>query len=86
MSVVTKDLDHVSPVLALRFFFAMQVQHSLLQLVNQQLVEFYLQILVFTRIELTTFSLLVDVRGYLLILDHSGDEAVVPLGFVSSQG
>ena len=69
--------SHLSPVLALRFFIAMHVQYpynsstdggSVLLTKDERI-----QILVFTRIELTTSALL-GVRGYLL--DHSGDECV----------
>ena len=59
---------HLSPVLVLRFFGAMRVQHSSLKSSWWNFAYSH-KILVFTRIELTTSALLVSVRGYLL--DHS---------------
>ena len=77
--------SHLSPVLVfLRFFIAMQVQHSytssssgwilLVHVLTLSTAEARKQILVLTRIEYTT-SALVGVRGYLL--DHSGKELLL---------
>ena len=80
LPVVTKDLAHLSPVHALQFFIAMQVQHST---TRRPMVEFYL--LTFPRFpsrkkEHKSYfgkNRTHDFRtskcaGYLL--DHSGDE------------